>query len=118
MITGNESVLIKTVLDMCEDKGACLLSADTLAAIIGKKKLTAQKIRVILNALELEDYWDIIKCDKNGEEVLCITLHKKARAYKLERKLMWRSVIFKICLALVGSAVAFIFTKILANLFR
>lgn len=117
MLTAKEREVVRAALAFCGDKSSCLISESDLLALVNIRKVTARELETIVNSLTLDGYFDVIKCRKDTENMLCITPKPKARVYEREQKQLVRSIGFKLLLTVLGSLVAFLVTKILYGLF-
>lgn len=117
MLTGKDLVVLKTLLTKCGEKSGLLIEQDELLALLRGKKITPKILDSTLDFLQVEGYFEIIDCVKNGEKAYCVFPKLKARCYRKERREFAVGVALKIGVALLGSALAFILSKILYGLF-
>ena len=117
MLSRREACLVKAVLVLCGDRDSCLTDEEKLCALTKTKKGNACSLGRTLDVLQAEGYLDVIRCEGENGKMLCLTPKLKARCYGSERRKLYSSVAFKIAVSAIGSAAAFLFTKILYRLF-
>ena len=106
-----------------KNKGMCLIRpVDLMVGISYGLDFKAEDLEPTMKALVYDEYIDLVESDKKGDFYYCITLLKKGFAFQRseEQRLRARrsSIIFKVLLALIGSAVTIVLTKILPKLFN
>ncbi len=117
MLTGKERVLLKALINDCGEKASHLISEERLLFLLKDKNFTATTLEQSLNSLQVDGYFDFIRCSKDGVKHLCVFPKLKAKCYRREKKQFAESLVLKVILAVLGSVVAFIVTKILYGLF-
>ena len=117
MLNRKEREVVRAVISFCGERESCLISENDLFALADIRKKTIKEIRSIVDSLALDGYFDLVKCKRGEETVLCITPKLKARLCEREKKQLARGVIYKIFLAVLGSLAAFLGTRILDGLF-
>ena len=117
MLTGKDLSVLKTLLEKCGEKNGCLIEKEELLSLLKDKKTTSTALENALDFLQVEGYFEIIKCVKNGRDAYCVFPKLKARCYRKERREFIVGVALKIGVALLGSALAFVLSKILYGLF-
>lgn len=117
MLNKTEKAIMEAVYLKCGDKGCCLISVEEAKALSRLKKISDVKIRAILKSLSLDNYYDLVTCDKNGEEFFCINLLVKGYRFKRESEQQKRTLIYKILLAAVTASVTFLVGRLLFYLF-
>ena len=117
MLTVKESAVLKVLLNECGDKNGCLLSIDRLQELLKNKKFTPQSLDNILDCLQVDGYFEIIKCYKNGRLMYCVFPKLKAKCFAQEKRNFAIGVCIKIAVAVIGSVLAFAVSKILYGLF-
>ena len=122
MLNKKESALMRVIYKKTtKNKGMCLIRpVELMVGIPYDIEFRAEDLEPTIKALEYDEYIDIVESDKKGEFYYCITLSKKGFAFQRSEEQRIRnrrsSIIFKIMLALIGSAVTIILTKVLAPL--
>ena len=117
MLTAKEREVVRAVLAFCGERESCLISENDLLALVDIRKKNLKTVRAIVNSLVLDGYFDLVRCKRGEEDVLCITPKLKARRYEREREQLALGVAYKILLAVLGSLVAFLVTRLLYGLF-
>ena len=123
MLNRKESALMRVIYKQTtKNKGMCLIRpVELMAGIPYDLEFRAEDLEPTIKALMYDDYIEIVESDKKGDFYYCITLQKKGFAFQRseEQRLRTRrsSIIFKILLALIGSAVTIVLTRIIAPLF-
>lgn len=117
MLSRSEREIVRATLAFCGDRESCLISVGHLLALVDIRRMTEDKLLSSLDSLAADGYFDIIRCEKNGETALCVTPRVKARAWKSERVRFARDLWLKILIAVAGSLAAFVVTKLLYGLF-
>lgn len=119
MISKKHFLVLKVLNDNCILRDSCLIEADKICAFIGDEKLVSEKnVDFILKDLSRLDYIDLIKTNKKGCPIYCITLLKKGKNYKEERKKIVVDIKNKILLAILGGSVSYIVGKFLVMIFK
>ena len=117
MLSRKEACLVKAVLALCGDRDSCLTDEEKLCALTKTKRENSSSVGRTLDVLQAEGYLDVIRCEGENGNMLCLTPKLKARCYGAERRKLYSSVAFKIAVTVIGSAAAFLFTKILYRFF-
>lgn len=124
MLNKKESALMRVIYKKTtKNKGMCLIRpVDLMVGISYGIDFKAEDLEPTMKALVYDEYIDLVESDKKGDFYYCITLLKKGFAFQRseEQRLRARrsSIIFKVLLALIGSAVTIVLTKILPKLFN
>lgn len=117
MISRKEKILMRYLLQVCDDKDTCLLTPMELCHIF-EPKYTVKDIELssILDGLVQENYISVINSDKKGELVYCITILSKGKAFLREQKnikINWSVAITRtIILAIISFIVGIILKAI------
>ena len=117
MLSRKEACLVKAVLALCGERDSCLTDEEKLCALTKTKRENLSSVGRTLDVLQAEGYLDVIRCEGENGKMLCLTPKLKARCYGAERRKLYSSVAFKIAVTVIGSAAAFLFTKILYRFF-
>ena len=89
MLTKNEDKIMFAVYSACKEKSCALLSPDDILTMAGVRGVVSyDALDKILEALEYDDYFDLILSDRRGEKVYCITLHEKGQGYKRQKTIV------------------------------
>ena len=84
--------------------GVCLLSPiDLFDRISLDLDLDEEELDATLDALELDDYFDVTRSDRKGELVYCINMHRKGLAFARVERAFRSNLKFKILLAVAGA---------------
>ena len=122
MLNKKESALMRVIYKKTtKNKGMCLIRpVELMVGIPYEIDFRAEDLEPTIKALMYDEYIEIVESDKKGDFYYCITLLKKGFAFQRseEQRLRNRrsSIIFKILLALIGSAVTIVLTRVLAPL--
>ena len=118
MLTRNEDKIMFAVYSACKEKTSALLSPDDILSMANVRgEVSYDGLEKILEALEYDDYFDLIRSDRKGEKVYCITLHEKGQGYKRQKTIVKRNVGFKVTLAVIGGLVSFAIGLLLKAIF-
>lgn len=122
MLNKKESALMRVIYKKTtKNKGMCLIRpVDIMVGISYGIDFKEEDLEPTMKALVYDEYIDLVESDKKGDFYYCITLLKKGFAFQRseEQRLRARrsSIIFKVLLALIGSAVTIVLTRVLAPL--
>ena len=112
-----ESVL-KVISDNAFKEESCLISKENIVAFVGDGNLVNDSnVEEILKYLYVNDYIDLVFSSKKDEKFYCITLLKRGKNYKEEKRAEISKVKNKILLAVIGAIVSFIVGRILIAIF-
>lgn len=118
LINKEERAVLLVIYNKCVGKEACLITPDEiLSGSPQKLKLDKERLLMILKSLEVDDYFEFIQTDKNGEPYYCITLHAKGSAFLRARKQQVKSIYVKIAVIIGGAVLSFIVGRILIGIF-
>ncbi len=117
MLNKTEKVVMHAIFTQCGQNGCCLLTADELESLLFSHKIKKEKIIAALKSLELDDYLDVLPCERHGEEVYCINLHSKGNSFERDRQIDKRAIVNKIILASLSAVVTFIVGRLLIYIF-
>ena len=118
LINKNEKILMDIIIKKCENTDTCLVKPQELIDSFPAKNPTdEQKLNALLKSLELDNYFELINTDKNGEKVFCIILSAKGMGYTRQKAQDKKALYFKIGLAIGSAIVTFIVGMILRGIF-
>lgn len=123
MLNKKETALMRVIYKKTtKNKGMCLIRpVELMTGISYGMDFKAEDLEPTIKALVYDEYIEYVESDKKGDFYYCITLLKKGFAFQRseEQRLRARrsSIIFKVVLALIGSAVTIVLTKVLPRLF-
>ena len=117
MITKKEKILMKYLLQVCENKDTCLLTPlDLCHCFEPKYNVNNIELEAILDGLIQENYISVVNSDKKGELVYCITITSKGKSFTREQKnikINWSVAITRtIILAIISFIVGIILKAI------
>ena len=109
------------VYQKCQGKKSCLISPREIISFADDKYvLFADEIEKIMTNLSYDNYIDLLKSDKKGSPVYCVSLKLKGEGFHREltnnKRNLWWSIGSKILLAVIGAVTAFIITLLLKQL--
>ncbi|MBE7081407.1 MAG: hypothetical protein E7372_02465 [Clostridiales bacterium] len=117
MLSRLENKVLISLLSVCKEKGAVLISPIDLLKIIGTEHLTLSKLEKTLNDLSTDGYFDLVYSDRRGEKVFCITLLEKGKGYVRSESLERRNLIKRFVLTIGFAILSFIVGIILKKIF-
>lgn len=119
MITKKHFLVLKVLSDNCIKDDSCLINGETICAFVCNYKLVNENnVYEILNDLYRFEYIDLIKTFKRNEPIFCITLLKKGKNYKEERRKFLVDLRNKIIFAVIGGTISFIVGRFLLAIFK
>ncbi len=115
MLSRKEKVVMKSIYyEAVKKKGVCLMRPiDVMSNMTPKVEISCDDVDIIINALELDGYFDKIETSKKGETFWCFTLKQKGHAFYREILNEKRAIYFKISLSVAIAIGIFIFKLIL-----
>lgn len=118
MLSRKQKLLMKVIYSHAIQKeGVCLIRPiDLLKEIPLSSDFKREELESNLKALISEDFFEMIKTDKKGEEYYCITLHQNGYAFSRQIAAEKRAIKFKIILTVGGAILTFILGKILTSI--
>lgn len=118
MLTKRESEVMNAIYTLCEGKGVCLVSPSELLALLpARKKYTEEDVAHILDALHLDDYFQLLSSERKGEKMYVISLRANGYAYKRCYTQMKRNVTMKVLWTVCSAVIAFLVGLILKRIF-
>ena len=117
MLNRRESEVMGAVYSLCHEKGICLVSPADLLGMLPRKKYTETQIEGILNALALDDYFELLSSERKGEKMYVISLHASGYAYKRYSLQLRRDMTWKLFYAIGSAVVAFLVGLLLRRIF-
>ena len=117
MLNKLESKVMKTLFLECENKKTILITPNDLIKITGDKLLTESVVDKIVCDLSADGYLDLIYSDRHGEKVYCITLTEKGKGFLRGKKVMKRTLIFRLMVTVVLAVVSFVIGLVLKAIF-
>lgn len=118
MLNRRELEVMNVVYSLCDEKGICLVSPTELLSLLPpRKKYDEKKLESILNALALDDYFELLSSDRKGEKTYVISLHVGGYAYKrcwVQRR---RDLFLKLGWAIASAIIAFLVGWVLRRIF-
>ena len=118
MLKKSDESVLKVINDNAFKEESCLISKESIVAFVGNEKLVnSNNVEEILNRLYASDYIDLLLSSKKDEKFYCITLLKRGKNFKEEKKKEFNNIKNKILLAMLGALVSFIVGRILIAIF-
>ena len=106
------------IYELSHEKGVCLLSpAELLAMLPSGRGYTEERVEEILNELALDNYFDLLSSERNGEKMFVISLRANGYAFKRCYAQMKRDAAVKMLWAVASAVVAFLVGVILKRIF-
>ncbi|MBQ8428023.1 MAG: hypothetical protein IJX18_02070 [Clostridia bacterium] len=117
MLTKKESEVMKAVYSLCKE-GVCLVSpTELLAALPPREKWTIEALEKVLTALSLDNYFELLSSERQGEKMYVITLRANGLAYPRNAQQMRRSLCLKLGWAVASAVIAFLVGLLLKWIF-
>ncbi len=118
VLNRREHEVMEAVFSLCQKKGVCVVSpSDLLSLLPPNKGYTEEKVESILNELALDNYFQLLSSERQGEQMWVISLTAVGQAYKrsdLQRK---RDSLRKIAWAISSAVIAFLVGWLLKRIF-
>ena len=108
MLNFRENEVMNTVYALCQDGGVCLVSATELLSMLpSRRHYTEAQLEKILNALALDDYFQLLSSQRQGEKTYAISLRAGGYAYKRSALQKRRDFLLKCGWAILSAVIAF-----------
>lgn len=118
MLTKRENAVMNAVYRSCGSRGVCLVSPTELLEMLAPKiKCTEEQLDSVLNALSLDDYFQLLSSERKGEKMYVISLRANGYAYKRSATQVKRDMAFKFGWAIASAIIAFVVGVILKQIF-
>ncbi len=117
MLSKDENRVMTAIFKLCENKKTVLISPIDLLNAVNKDEITLTKLEKILTALSQDGYFDLIYSDRHGENLYCITLFDKGKAFKRNGIVIKRNLLYKLCVTVIFALLSFIIGIILKKIF-
>ena len=118
MLNKRESEVMRAVYSLCHSEGICLVSpAELLSLLPSRKKYTETQLEKILDALALDDYFELLSSERKGEKMYVISLRANGYAFERGYMQMRREGYRKICWTVASAVLAFLVGVILKRIF-
>ncbi len=118
MLNKKESEVMNVVYTLSAEKGVCLISPSELLALLPTKgKYTEEILENILQALALDDYFELLSSERKGEKMYVISMRTNGYAFKRGYIQMKRNIAMKIIWAVASAIIAFLVGLILKWIF-
>ena len=109
---------MNAVYALCHEKGVCLIAPSELLSLLPKRrKYTEEGLESILQALSMDDYFELLSSERKGEKMYVISLRANGIAFKRSFAQMRRDAAMKIFWAVTSAVIAFIVGLILKWIF-
>ena len=118
MLNKRESEVMYAVYELCTGKNVCLVSPSELLAMFPSGgKYTEEDLEKVLEALALDDYFELLSSERKGEKMYVISLRANGYAFKRASVQMKRDMTLKIDWAVASAIIAFLVGLILKWIF-
>lgn len=118
MLNKRESEVMHAVYSLCHNEGICLVSpAELLSLLPSRKKYTETQLEKILDALALDDYFQLLSSERKGEKMYVISLHPTGYAFKRSSLQQKRTLVLKLGWAIASAVIAFLVGWLLKHIF-
>lgn len=118
MLNKSEKFIMDVIYDKCGCDGSCLISLSQIKTALHKTKISDNKIKSTIKSLELDDYYELIVCERDNEELYCINLHTKGYGFKREKEQFKRAILNRAILATVTAVITYLVGRILIYIFK
>ena len=109
---------MNAVYALCHEKGVCLIAPSELLSLLPKRrKYTEEGLENILQALSMDDYFELLSSERKGEKMYVISLRASGVAFKRSFAQMRRDAAMKIFWAVASAVVAFLVGLVLKRIF-
>ena len=106
------------VYELCAGKSVCLVSPSELLAMLSARgHYNEEDLEKILEALALDDYFEMLSSERKGEKMYVISLRANGYAFKRASVQMKRDMTLKIIWAVTSAIIAFLVGLILKWIF-
>ena len=120
-----EKRVMRAVLAACDGAPSCLVRPEDLFERVtetqmrrrGERGMLQTDVDRTLRLLEMDGYFEVIRTDRHGEPLLCISLHAKGIAFEREEEQTRRYLFFKLAVTVGFAVLSFLVGKILVTLF-
>ena len=118
MLTFKEKYVMEYVYQRCKGKKSCLISPrEIISHAADKYVIYPEELEKIVTNLNYDGYIELVKSDKKGVPVFCISLKLKGEGFHRELSngkrnfllLLGRTCLFAICGAICGGLIKLIF---------
>ncbi len=115
ILTKKEKAVMSLIFkEASKSDGVCLLRpVDIFQNLSYELNFEENELKMTLNALALDDYFEITETDKKGEFFYCISLCKKGLAYARTERDFKKSIGLKVVITIASSLIAVTVTAIL-----
>lgn len=118
MLNKRETEVMNAVYALCHEKGVCLIAPSELLSLLPKRrKYTEEGLESILQALSMDDYFELLSSERKGEKMYVISLRASGIAFKRSFAQMRRDAAMKIFWAVASAVVAFLVGLVLKRIF-
>lgn len=107
ILSRKEKAVMRVIYQEAEKKnGSCLITPiEIFEKLSLDLDIEESELDGILNNLEIDDYFDLIRSDKKGELVYCINMQKKGLQFARVEKAFRSNLTFRISLAIIMAIV-------------
>lgn len=116
MLNKREREVMQAVYTLCKTNGRCLASPlDLIKTLRGK--WTEEGLENVLQALEMDGYFEMISSERLGERMYVITLLARGHAFQRDGVQLRRDLVYKIFWSVASAVVAFLVGVLLRHVF-
>lgn len=118
VLNRREKEVMETVYALCQKKGVCVVSpSEFLDYLSHGKGYTEERVESLLTELALDNYFQLLSSERQGEKMWVISLTATGQAYKRSNLQKRRDIIFKIAWAVGSAVIAFLVGVLLKRIF-
>lgn len=113
MLTKKEKYIMEYVFQKCSNKKSCLITPREVISFAADKYLIyPTELEKIMNNLSYDNYIELVKSDKRGEPIFCVSLKMKGEGFHRElvnnKRTWWFYIGRTVLLAVLSVAVTFL----------
>lgn len=111
MLTPKEKYIMEYVYQRCQGKKSCLISPrEIISYVADKYVLHVDELEKIMTNLSYDNYIELVKSDKKGNLVFCVSLKLKGAGFHREltnsKRNLWILVIRTCAVAVAGALIS------------
>lgn len=101
-LSKRENAVMSAVFQLSEGKERFLVSPYELMAVLPPRmNFDEDRLRRVLNSLELDGYFELIESDRKGERVFVVHMKEAGRSFRRSDAVRKRRIFYKIAVTLL-----------------
>lgn len=117
MLSGKENKIMTCISSVCKQRDSVLITPKDLITTAMLNDVSENDLEAIMHDLENDGYFDLVYSERKGEKIYCITLLEKGRGYDRSKRLLKRSLLFKVGLSAALAVFSFLIGLLLKSVF-